>query len=259
MTEYDQVANLFSGVALTLPRIAAAFLVLPLLSSDDMPATVRNSFFVSLGLIVLPIAQQTTVAPVHGLPIAALVVKEIFIGLCIGYAFGLIFWAIGNVGNLIDTKTGSTLASVVDPLAGHQTSLSGAFLSRFASWLFLASGGFLVFLETLLGSYAVWPPSSPLPILHRAGEVFFAGLLDEMMAVTLMLAAPALVVLFLIEIAFGLINRYAQQLNVIALASSVKTWVSAWIVMLSLGVMVQFVMQKLGAQRALLGILQRAL
>jgi len=259
MTDYEQVSNLFSGVALTLPRIAAAFVVLPLLSNDDMPATVRNSFFVSLALVVLPIAQQIPAAPIQGLPVAALVLKEIFVGLCIGYAFGLIFWAIGNVGNLIDTKTGATLASIVDPLAGHQTSLTGAFLSRFASWLFLASGGFMVFLETLLGSYTVWPPNEPLPALHKAGEMYFVGLLDEMMAITLMLAAPALVVLFLIEIAFGLVNRYAQQLNVVSLASSVKTWVSAWIVMLSLGVMVQFVMQKIDAQRTLLSVLERIL
>ena len=79
------------------------------------------------------------------------------------------------------------------------------------------------------------------------------------MAVSLMLAAPALLVLFMVEVAFGLINRYAQQLNVFSLSSSVKVFVSAWIVLLSLGVMVQFVMDKLGAQRALLTLLQRVI
>jgi type III secretion protein T len=259
MTEYDQVAGLLSGMATTLPRIASAFLVLPLLSSDDMPATVRNSFFASLALVVLPLVQHTAPVSFQGLPVALMLLKEVFIGLCIGYAFGLIFWAVGNVGNLIDTKTGATLASIVDPIAGHQTSLTGAFLSRFSNWLFLASGGFLVFLETLLGSYSVWPPGAALPTLHKAGEMYFVGLLDELMAVTLLLAAPALVVLFLVEIAFGLINRYAQQLNVVSLASSLKTWVSAWIVMLSLGVTVEFVMKKVGAQHALLALLQRVL
>lgn len=259
MNEYADVTRLFSAVALVLPRIAAAFLVLPVLSNDDMPTTARNSFFVSLALIVVPFALRSGPVEFTGVQWGLVIFREAFLGTCIGFAFSLVFWAIGNVGNLIDTKTGSTTAQIIDPLAGHQTSLTGAFLSRFAGWLFMASGGFLVFLETLFGSYTVWPPGAVLPELHRAGEVYFAGLLDQLMAVSLMLAAPALLVLFMVEVAFGLINRYAQQLNVFSLSSSVKVFVSAWIVLLSLGVMVQFVMDKLGAQRALLTLLQRVL
>jgi len=199
MNEYADVTRLFSAVALVLPRIAAAFLVLPVLSNDDMPTTARNSFFVSLALIVVPFALRSGPVEFTGVQWGLVIFREAFLGMCIGFAFSLVFWAIGNVGNLIDTKTGSTTAQIVDPLAGHQTSLTGAFLSRFAGWLFM------------------------------------------------------------VEVAFGLINRYAQQLNVFSLSSSVKVFVSAWIVLLSLGVMVQFVMDKLGAQRALLTLLQRVL
>jgi len=43
--------TLILGVAIT--RIAAAFLVLPLFSNELVPATVRNSIFVSFALIVM--------------------------------------------------------------------------------------------------------------------------------------------------------------------------------------------------------------
>ena len=36
------------SIALTLPRIAAAFLIIPLMTQETVPALVRNSFFVSL-------------------------------------------------------------------------------------------------------------------------------------------------------------------------------------------------------------------
>ena len=173
--------------------------------------------------------------------------------------FGLVFWAFGNVGNNNNTKTGSTLSSVVDPLQGHQTSLTSSFLSRLAGWLFMASGGFLIFLNILLGSYAVWPVTSGLPHLTNAGEFLFIDGFAGLMTMSLVLAAPALIVLALVDLCLGLINRYAQQLNVFALSLSIKTWLSTWIVLLCLGVFVDFVLKRVAQSSGLLEVLKRAL
>src|SRR5688572_9194146 len=117
---FDTVAELLSALALTIPRIAAAFIMLPMLTEETMPAMVRNSFFVSLAIVALPFAAAS--APfetISGVMWLLIILKEMFIGLCIGFLFGIIFWAIGNVGSLIDTKAGTNMASVVDPLQGH--------------------------------------------------------------------------------------------------------------------------------------------
>src|SRR3546814_9159087 len=81
----------------------------------------------------------------------------------IGFCFGIVFWAIGAAGNILDTQVGMSMASIFDPIQGHQTSLHGQFLSQFAAYLFMASGAFLVFLDLLLTSYTVWPVMSFFP------------------------------------------------------------------------------------------------
>ncbi len=237
---FELFGNNVLGIALTLPRIVAAFLALPLLSSSSMPPLVRNSFFVSLSIVVFPLAAAVSPYSAMGDGMwPAIIVKELFIGLAIGFTFGIVFWAIGAAGNLIDAKVGTTMASIVDPLAGHQTSLTGAFLSQFASWLFMASGAFLLFLDLLLTSYQVWPVAEFMPRLTQA--------------------APALVVMSLMDIGFGLINRYAQQLNVFQLALPIKAWVGTWIVLLMLGVLVQVVLQNIVQNKSLLGLLRGVL
>ncbi len=257
---FEMFGNNVLGVGLTLPRIIAAFLALPLLSSTSMPPLVRNSFFVSLAIVVFPLAAST--APYASMGDGSwpvVIVKEIFIGLAIGFSFGVVFWAIGAAGNLIDAKVGTTMASIIDPLAGHQTSLTGAFLSQFASWLFMASGAFVLFLDLLLTSYQVWPVDALLPPLRQAGELYFVDQFNTMMVLALMIAAPALVVMSLIDIGFGLINRYAQQLNVFQLALPIKAWVSTWILLLMLGVLVQVVLQNIATNKGLLQMLQSVL
>lgn len=53
---FDFFAHPLIALGLTLPRIMGAFLMLPLLTQQNMPATVRNSFLVSLAIVALPIA-----------------------------------------------------------------------------------------------------------------------------------------------------------------------------------------------------------
>lgn len=258
--DWDNVGNAVLAYFLTVPRIAASFLILPLLTSDTMPATARNSFYVSLAIVVSPLAAEAM--PVQTLTANLwpyIVAKELLIGTVIGFAFGAIFWAVGIAGNLIDTKVGTNFASIVDPLAGHETSLTGATLSRLAAWLFMASGAFLIFLDLLLTSYHIWPVLDFVPTLPPGGLIYFAGEFEYMMTVAFLLAAPALVIMLLVELAFGLINRFAQQLNVFMLSMPIKAWMAVWIVLLMLGTFVEVVLRKLAENQGLMRLLESIL
>jgi type III secretion protein T len=258
---FTDVAAIASSIALTLPRIAAAFIVLPLLSGQSIPPLARNSFLVSLAVMIYPVAAAIPAAGA-GLPAGAwplIVIKEMLIGAVLGFLFSAIFWAVSAAGNLIDTKAGSNFAAVVDPLQGHETSLTGTLLSQLTAWLFMASGAFMLFLDLLMSSYALWPVARMLPPLPASGQNLAIAEFSSLFTTALLLAAPALVVLSLIDLSFGLINRYAQQLNVLTFAFSIKAWVATWIVLLSLGTFTAIVTQRLLENRGLLQFLQRML
>lgn len=254
----DELGNFSLSLALTLPRIAAAFIVLPLMTSETVPALVRNSFFVSLALVAYPIAAAA--APAGAIGAGAwpfVIVKELFLGLIIGFGFGAVFWAIGAAGGIIDTQIGANFANTLDPIQGHQTSLTGVLLSQLASWLFMATGAFLVFLEILLSSYAMWPVGSFVPTLKPAGALYFIGELRYLMSAAILFAAPALVIMALIDISFGLVNRYASQLNVFSLTMPIKAWISQWITLMALGLVMEMVTRKLFENKSLLEVLRR--
>jgi len=248
------------AIALTLPRIAAAFLIVPLMTSETVPALVRNSFFVSLAIVAYPIAAAADPGGAMMQSTWALIVlKEIFIGTVIGFCFGLMFWALGAAGNVIDVKVGSSMASVMDPISGHQTSLTGMFLSQLGAWLFMATGAFMMFLDILLGSYKLWPVSNILPPLHPGGVTYFANQFNYLMTAVLMFSAPALIVTSLLDVALGLINRYAQQLNVFSLAMPMKAWLATWILLLALGAMVETLVRAVAGNAHLLDVLTKIL
>ncbi|WP_020410916.1 type III secretion system export apparatus subunit SctT [Hahella ganghwensis] len=241
------------GAALCLPRIGAAFLVLPLLTQESVPALVRNSLFVSLSIMVYPIA-FATIEPslIPGVMWPFIILKEIFLGACMGFLFGSIFWALSVAGGIIDTQTGSNMANAMDPIQGHQATPMGLWLSRFATWLFMVSGGFLIFLDILLGSYKLWPIHNILLDLKLKGAMVFIQELEFIMSKSLMIALPAMLLLALVDLSLGLINRFAQQINVLALSMPIKFWLSTFILVISLGTIIEVVLRKLTSNQALL-------
>jgi type III secretion protein T len=213
---------LLLGVAST--RIAVAFVMLPLLSPDVVPATVRNSILLSLGLVSLAVNPPLVVSALTVAGWLALYAKELLVGVIIGFFFGAVLYAMEAAGQIIDAKVGATMAQVVDPLSGHQTSLNGALLGRLANLVFVFSGGLTLLVLVLLESYAIWPIAATFPRLAPAGLALFETEFGRLMALATLLAAPVLTVLYVIDGALGLVNRFAQQLNVFQLSMSIKAF-----------------------------------
>jgi len=257
--QFEQfLGNPLVALGLTVPRIAGAFIMLPLLTPQNMPAMVRNSFLVSLAIVALPVALAGLPADMAITDMAPIVLKELFIGIAIGFCFGIVFWAIGAAGAILDTQIGMGMASIFDPVQGHQTSLHGQFLSQFAAYLFMASGAFLVFLDLLLTSYSIWPVVSFFPDIKVAGMHLFVGQFSYLMTAAVLLAAPAIVIMLIIDLSFGLVNRYAPSLNVFALTLPLKAWLSTAVILLMIGALAEFVLARLGDSRGFLEVLRRA-
>jgi len=232
-------------LSLSSTRIAVAFLLVPLFTAQIIPSMVRNSIFISLALLNLALNPDLQPITVDTFSLLMLFAKEIFVGVAIGFLFAVMLWAFEAAGQIIDTKVGTTQGQVQDPLTGNQTTLNGALFGRLASFIFMAGGGFMVMIGALLESFAIWPVGATWPSLNLAGVSVFEETFGRIMTLTLLIAAPALVLLYLIEGILGLINRFAPQLNVFSLSLSLKAVAATAIVFLQITTLVHLLQQEL--------------
>lgn len=254
--QYESFTQAATSFAVVLPRIAAAFLLIPYFTTEILTPLIRNVFFLSLALAVMPLAlAQPVPAAMNGIALLPIVLKEILIGVAIGYTFSVVFWALEGAGQVIDAKIGSTTAQLVDPITGQQTTLLGAYLGRLAGYLFAAFGGLTLFVDLLLSSFAVWPVLDRFPDLTAVGSLFFVERFDQLMRLMLLLVAPALCLLTLLEFGLGFMNRYAPQLNVFTLSMPLKSLLAVFILLLTVGVTADYVVDWLAGQRNLLELL----
>ena len=231
---YGSAGDVALLLGLSATRVAVALLLIPLFTAELIPPVVRNAMFISLALLGLALQPLTGPPQAAGWQWLSMFAKEALIGGATGFLFAGVMWAFESAGQVIDSKIGLLVAQVSDPLTGQQITLNGAFLGRLASYVFMAGGGFMVLVGTLMQTYAAWPVWAPLPALAEGGARLFESEFGRIMGLTLLVAAPALVVLYLVESVMGLINRFAQQLNVFSLASSLKAFVATWVILVQI-------------------------
>ncbi len=236
---FGSLADAVMLIGLSTTRIAVAFLLLPIFSPDTIPALVRNAVCVSLGVVVLALQPAVSPEAWNALHWLALLGKEALLGSALAFGMAAFLWAFSCAGQVLDTKLGLSNAQLTDPMSGQQVSLSGAWLGRLACVLFMSSGGFLLFVNGLLESFHVWPMDSTTLALKRTGVIVFERHLNDLMSLALLLAAPVLVISFVIDLTLGLINRHAPQVNVSALSSGIKGLASAAVWLLGLAMLSQ--------------------
>lgn len=216
-------------------RLAAFLSVAPFMGGSVVTGTPKWAVTGALFLFIAPTVSESVPAvfPLSAASAAlavGLILKEVFLGFVLAYLAGSIFWAVMSAGFFIDNQRGAGMASGSEPLTGEETSPTGAFFLQSAVYVFFASGSFTLFLALFFGTYLYWPVGAFLPgaFFENGAAASFFGAIAAKIAVTMvLLAAPVVLACLFTDIALGLVNRFASQLNVYVLAMPIKSAVAA--------------------------------
>jgi type III secretion protein T len=221
-----EALRLVTATALGMARPVGILLIVPVFTRAEMGNLIRLAFAFALALPILGYSQEavgTLQADVHVIRLTLVALKELFVGLLVGFVIGIPFWAIQAVGELVDTQRGITNeVAPVDPATKSQASALGLFLGILAITVFVAADGLNTLVETLYGSYALWPIGAFLPSPDLDAMMAVARLVDRVLRTAMLVGGPVIVLMLLLDICVMLIGRFAPQLNANDLAPTVK-------------------------------------
>lgn len=244
----------------SLPRLIGIFVLIPLFGKRTVRGIVRNEFILVLAAFVYPIAaagaQHEVLVPLSYVLIA---IKEALIGVTLGFFLGTAFWVAENVGYLIDLQSGTQNATVFDPVHEHEEGPTAVFMLQLVIALVLSGGGLLTILEIVLESFRVWPIYEATPRWNEAFKSSVSSRADSLFSATLRFAAPMIILLLLIEFGLGLINRFADQLDVYSLAMPVKSMVAFFVLLLFLSFLYESMSGLLIIDNTVLRVLKESL
>ena len=211
------------ALILAIVRSSAWLVICPPFNSRIIPAPVKALLAVALALPLAPaLTAQAPVLSIESLLVGS--AEQVVVGVGLGFLTALFFAAVQAAGDLLDLFGGFSLAFAFDPLSQNQSSVFGRFYNLLAVTLLFASDGHQMVLRGFLQSYRTLPLTDTLSLTNLS-KLLTEGL-DDMFVAALQMAGPMIAVLFLTDIAFGLLNRVAPALNAFSLGFPAKIFLT---------------------------------
>jgi len=229
---------LFGMLGLSTLRLYTAFLVMPATSDQVIQGPMRNGMCMVLGFFVAWGQPADLMSTFSMFTLMAVLLKEALIGVMLGIAFGVVFWVAQGVGALVDTAAGYNNVQLTNPLSGEQSTPVSNLLTQLVISGFYMLGGMVVCVGLLFQSFRWWPLATLAPALTAGLEDFLKFQIHGYFNTVVKVAAPIMLILVLIDLAFGLIAKTADKLEPNNLSQPIKGAVA--ILMLALLVAVFF-------------------
>ncbi|RYX93965.1 MAG: EscT/YscT/HrcT family type III secretion system export apparatus protein [Comamonadaceae bacterium] len=223
MEDFGTAWTWLKALAYGLPRFMLVFTILPLFSKEALPILLRMGVVGCLAMFLAPGLLEGAAVERDAVSIAAIIIKEGFIGLLLGFVMAIPLWALETMGDLCDTQRGATIAQTLNPLSGHETSPLGQLFNQAVVTFLFVIGGFLLLLGVVYDSFTVWPVFGALPSITPDATRVALELMDRLMSLTVLLASPVIFCMFLAEAGMALVSRFVPQLQVFFLAMPVKS------------------------------------
>lgn len=213
----------FMSFLLILIRIAGFVFTFQPISSRMVPAYAKISFSIAISLVFSQIYSLKTLPNLGLLVLSS--VKELMLGMIIGFLTSLVFYAFQIAGQIIDFQVGLSLANVINPSFEVQSSPIGDILFVSSMLIFLVGGGYTRFIEAIGYSFNLVPLEG---IILKGPVLLYSFRLigDFTIQVALRFVAPIVTLLILVDIITGIIARTVPQINIFIIGLPLKTGIS---------------------------------
>lgn len=222
---------LLTTILLVFTRLSGLLLMSPLFALAPIPARVR--IFVLLALAAVLVVAMPQPDLVGRLTLAGLLgamLQELVIGALLAFGLFAAFGAFLFGGRIVDFQMGFGVANLIDPATEAQSPLLGTALNLMAVATFFLLDGHHWLLRGIVLSLEAVPPGSALaslapgPLIAQFGLMFTYGL---------MLVAPAVFTLLLLDVGLAVAARTMPQVNMFIVSLPLKILVGLSVLALS--------------------------
>lgn len=223
----------FQVFLLILMRLNAMMAVAPFFSSGVIPFRIKALIAFLITLVIFPIVANN----MYDIPAAMggyflCVIKEILIGIFIGFLVSIIFTAFQLAGQYFAVQIGFGINEVLDPLAQVSIPLIGQLKNLIGLLVFLVINGHHFLIKALYRSYELAPIFTLSKATSEGLLKFLVHSMSGMFVIALKIALPVVATIFLVTISLGILAKAAPQMNILMLGFPFKISVAFGVLIL---------------------------
>jgi flagellar biosynthesis protein FliR len=224
-------------------RVSAMLAVFPIFSAANFPVQLRLALGALMAVLIGPTLPPAPVGTGDFWGLLGIMMMEVGVGLMLGFAGRMVFFALDTAGAVISTEIGLAMPAGLNPMNDTQSVVPGLILYYLAAMLWFSLDMHHWMLAGLQRSYSYLPIGGS----HLSGSLVndVVGRTSETFLIALQLAAPVMAVSFIISLVFSVMGRAVPQMNVFAESFSVRILVGLAVFGLTMQLMSQHIMNYL--------------
>lgn len=211
-----------SATFLLWVRLGALLVLSPLAQAVKAPVSVWVLLTLALSGCLTAAFGLRTGVPIDVARLVLLVLSEAALGALLGLALHAAFAAFNLAGRLLDLQMGFGMGAVLDPVTRANAPMMGVALSLLGVAVFFGSDGHQALMRGIAHAAQSIPPGT---VWQLPDAATLARPVGAMFSLAIVVMAPALFLLLLIELVLGVAARVLPQMNVLFVGMPIKIMV----------------------------------
>jgi flagellar biosynthetic protein FliR len=193
-------------------RLGAFLMMLPFFSMADFPVTMRIALSALGALLVAPLLPAFPLDQLDFFSVVGVMIQEISIGVLMGFAARMIFYAVDLGGSIISSEMGLNMAAIFNPMDQQSSQIAGTILTFLATVVMLALNLHHWMLLAFVRAYDVLPVGGA----HLNNALFETIVQDtsRVFVTALQISAPIIATSFVLTLIFSVLSRAVPEMNV---------------------------------------------
>jgi flagellar biosynthesis protein FliR len=231
------------ALMLVFSRAGGLLALAPAFSGQSVPIVIRVALAFLISTIFVTIVPSPGPVPHHFLLFVLGIAHEIVVGLLMGMAVRMIFYALEMAGQIMSTEIGLMMSSSLDPVTQSESSPVSTALSYLAIVLFFATGAHHFMFVAFQRSFELVPaaaggfdPRVADVVIRQSGRIFLLAV---------QMAAPLIAINFLVNFSLAILSRAAPTINAFLLSIPIQIVAGMVVFGMAVGLAAHYVLSAL--------------
>lgn len=205
---------------MVIARVSAFVMTAPFFNYNSIPARMKAAISIMLSILVIQIHPPAAISYTGMIGYSILVVKEIVVGLILGFMCKLCMHIVNFAGQLMDMEMGLSMANMFDPATNVQITVTGNIYNYFMMLLLVVTNMHYYIIRAVFDSFAYF----------NVGEAVYRGSLKDIMVdfmvnyfiIAFRIVLPIFCCMLIINVVLGVLARAAPQMNMFVVGIQIK-------------------------------------
>lgn len=206
---------------LIVVRIMSFIFVCPFFGGRQTPNLVKIGYGLMLSVLIYGAApfyppDYNTVAGY-----TVIVLKEVMVGLLIGFAVNLCQQIAAFAGSVVDMQIGLSMVSMMDPATDQQVTITGSLYTQYLTIALIITGMYQYILMALVDSFTLIPINGA--VIHA--DRMLNAMLDFMkdyIVIGFRICLPIFIITFITNVVLGVLAKVSPQMNMFSVGIQIK-------------------------------------